>query len=160
MTSKTSKTSKQVSDYAQSANKHDRAKLMKTLKQLLGYEYHVTSLAFELEDTELVFINNFLLGGQIRVYLDGELVLTRWTWALGWSSDSEFSHNGIPYRIFQKTTNWFTCAQEVTVYQNGVEVGRKVDGYLADLNWKQLLHAMIVPFIFGGIIGIISVWFN
>jgi len=133
---------------------------MNSIQKLLGYQYYIWRVVFEHEGAEIVFINDFALGGRVRIYLDGELLHSSWSAVLGYYSDSTISHNGVCYRFIQRTTNCLTMAQEVTLYKDGVEIGRKVDEFWSAFSWKQLLHALMVPFALGGVVGFLVAWLS
>lgn len=126
---------------------------MKSLRELIGYDYYTSRTAFDSNGSEIVFVNEGLIG-RIRIYVDGEQVLSRFPMCSDWFSDTDFSFGEHRYRIVSKMTNWITCAQDVTLYADGVEVARKIDPRLAALNWRQNLHFCASVIALGLLVGL------
>ena len=127
---------------------------MKTLRELIGYDYYTSRTAFDNSGSEIVFVNEGLIG-RIRIYIDGEQVLSRFPMCSDWFSDTDFSVGQHQYRIISKMTNYITGAQDVTLYADGVEVARKADPRLAALSWRQKLHFIGSMMLIGLLIGFI-----
>lgn len=112
---------------------------MKSLRELIGYDYYTSRTAFDSDGVEIVFVNEGLIG-RIRIYVDGELIVSRFPLWSDWFSDTDFCAGEHRFRITSKMSNFLTSAQDVTLYADGVEVARKIDPRLAALNWRQNLH--------------------
>jgi len=129
-----------------------RSNTMKTLKELIGYDYCTSRIAFDNEGTEIVFVNESLIG-RVQVYIDGELVVSRYPFGSEFTFDTKFEHNERKYRIISRTINWLTGAQEITLYVDGQEKAVKLDHRLAALNWKQQLHLVVAMAAIGIVVG-------
>lgn len=125
---------------------------MKTLKELIGYEYATSRIAFNSDDTEIVFVNESLIG-RVQIYINGELKISRYPFWSDLGSDTKFENDGHQYRVISRTTNWITSAQEITLYADGQEVATKLDPRLAALSWKQRLHFVVAMAAIGLLVG-------
>lgn len=125
---------------------------MKTLRDLIGYDYCTSRLVFDVDGTEVVFVDEGIIG-RIRLYADGEMIMSRFPWCADFSSDSSVDYNGKVIRVVSRGINWISGAKEVTLFVNGNQVAKKVDPRLAALTWKQQLHFIFSMTIIGVVIG-------
>ncbi|GAA6139196.1 hypothetical protein NBRC116583_29430 [Arenicella sp. 4NH20-0111] len=126
-----------------------------TFKEFIGYDLHISRVAFEHEGTEIVFIHDFFILKR-RIYIDGEQVFSRHSNCLGFLTDSDFSYLGNHYRVITRTLNFLSMKQDVTVWVNGVEAGRKIDPFYAALALKQKFHAAFGALGLGAVVGMLS----
>jgi hypothetical protein len=127
---------------------------MKTFKELIGYEYSTSRIAFNSDGTEVVFVNESLIS-RVQIYINGELTSSHYHLCSDFSSFTQFEHNGHKYRLINRTVNWITMAQEVTLYVDGQELATKIDPRLAALTWKQRLHFVVAMAGLGLAIGLL-----
>lgn len=125
---------------------------MITFKELIGYDLHTSRVAFEHEGLEIVFIQDFIIFKR-RIYVNGELVFNRFSPWLGLITHAEFDFQGHQYRFLTRTTNFACMSQDVTVWVDGHQAGRKQDPVYAGLPIRKLMHAIIGPLIFGMTLG-------
>lgn len=126
--------------------------LLNYFKELIGYELHTSRIAFDFEGVEIVFIHDFFILKR-RVYINGEPVFSRYTFSLGFFSDSEIDYQGQRFRIITKTKNLLSMEQDVTVWVNGVQAGRKFDRLYGAMPLGKRVHAALGILIFGMILG-------
>ena len=126
--------------------------IMKTIKDILGYNLHTSQMAFDHDGTEIVFINDLFIGVR-KIYVNGELVVRKTSLVLGYFSESMFTHEGKQFLLIQRTTSCLTFAQKVQLYVDGKKTDEKTDGFYSALGWKQQLHAVLGPLLLGGIVG-------
>lgn len=115
---------------------------MITLKEIFGYDLHVSKLVFEHGQQEIVFIHDFCILKR-RIYVDGEQLFNRHSQYFGFTTNAEFSHNGKDYRIVSRTLNFLSMKQDVTLWVDGVEIERKIAPFYAALPLKKKLHAAL-----------------
>lgn len=128
---------------------------MMTFKEFIGYDLHISRVAFECNGTEIVFIHDFFILKR-RIYIDGEQVFSRHSNCFGFMTDADFSYLGNHYRIITRTLNFLSMKQDVTVWVNGSEAGRKKDPFYSALSIKQKFHAAFGALGLGAIVGITS----
>jgi len=128
---------------------------MISFKQLIGYDLHISKVAFESDGIEIVLIHDFCLLKR-RIYINGEQVFSRHSQCLGFFTDADFSYDGHHYRVITRTVNIVSFRQDVTVWVDGHEVGRKTDPFYAALTLTQKLHAVFGMASFGFVVGLIA----
>ncbi len=128
---------------------------MINFKELIGYDLHVSRVAFDVDGIEIVMIHDFCLLKR-RIYINGEQVFSRHSQCLGFFTDAEFNYEGHHYRIITRTRNILSMQQDVTVWIDGREVGRKTDPFYAGLSLKKKFHAVLGMTGFGVVVGLFA----
>jgi len=114
---------------------------LESFKSLIGYNLSSCRVVFEYEGDEIVYINNFLVGG-FRIYLNGRLARRGLDWyGTSWSG-GWFLHKGKRYRIKCAITNVLTHAQILTLLVDHEVIESKADGAYANLTRKELTHLL------------------
>lgn len=137
----------------------DDISTMQSLNELLGFHYYETRAVFNVDGKEIVYINpNFL--GRASIYLDGELIHKCWTWLPGVISDITVEHENHEYRVFSRIRNWVTMSQKITLIVDDSKAQSKFNPVLGDLRGWTLVHALIGPFLLGGMVGFVAGYFG
>lgn len=125
---------------------------MQSLYELLGLHYFKTRAVFDVDGKELVYMNdNFF--GRVKIYLDGEEIYKGWTWFPGMMADVTAKHQGKEYRVFSRIINWVSYSQKITVIVDDSKAQSKIDPVLGGLDKLSVLHAVVGPFVLGGLLG-------
>jgi hypothetical protein len=148
---------KQISTSAQlSYNDENLSKsTMNTLNEIVGFHYYTTRTVFEYQGSEVVFVNEGMLGF-VSIYIDGERVLRKWKIISSFATDTSVVHGGIEFRFISGITNWCTHEQRITMIVDGSKAQTKIDPVLSGLSGFQMAHALIAPFLLGMSIGVLA----
>ncbi len=126
---------------------------MSKFKDIIGYDLHTSKVAFTHDGVEIAFIHDFFMIRR-RVYVDGEQVFSRFSQCLGFFTDTEFNYRGNHFRLITRTRNYLSMRQDVTLWVDGHEVGRKTDRFYAALSLSKKFHAVLGPMLLGLVVGI------
>ena len=155
----TNSTSNNTYSITAAINDDDDKSTMQSLNELLGLHYYATRAVFNIDGKELVYINpNFF--GRASIYLDGELIYKGWTWLPGMISDITVQHQEHEYRVFSRIRNWVTMSQKITLIVDDSKAQSKFNPVLGGLKGVTLVHALLGPFLFGGMIGFVAGYFG
>lgn len=128
---------------------------MSVFKELIGYDLHTSRMVFNYDGIEIVFIHDFCLLKR-RVYVNGELVFNRYSHWMGLITDAEFEYQGRAIRIITRVLNFLTMKQDVTVWVDGRQAGRKIDRFYAALSTVKKIHAVLGMVGFGVVVGLMA----
>ncbi len=128
---------------------------MSFFKELIGYDLHTSRMVFNHDGVEVVFIHDFFLLKR-RIYIDGELIFNRHSPWLGFITDTEFEYKGRAFRIVTRVLNFLTLKQDVTVWVDGTQIGRKIDPFYVALSTPKKLHAILGLIGFGLVVGVMA----
>ena len=118
---------------------------MKSIKDLIAYDYYTSRAVFEHEGNEIVFINNGMIG-RVKLYINGEELASRWALISDCSASISCRYDNHTYEVKSRINNLVTMAQKITLLVDKHGVDHKVDPRLAALDPKQLAH------FFGGMV--------